>query len=346
MTDDLAAAVERVWPDRGARFELLGGGITNHNVKVELDGETYVLRVSGKDTELLGIDRGVELAATRAAASLGIGPDVLQFVEPEGWLVTRFLCGEVPPLERMREPETLERVAHALRLFHGGAPIPGRFDAFRIVEEYRDTALARGGAIPGDYGWAHEVAARIERQRAADTAVPMPQRPPERQLPRRRRAAVRRRLGVRGDGRSLLRPRELRDQPPARRGLPATAPRVLLRRGASRGRGRARAHGLHVRFPRGDVGRRTVRGLRARLRLRRLRLRALRAPAQGGVRVLRSRARRADDREAGARPHERSRSRGCATRDPLSRIPGRGRSATRRPRSEGRTRRASPLPCA
>ncbi len=90
---DLAAAVERVWPGRGARFEPLGGGITNHNAKVEVDGETYVLRVAGTDTNLLGIDRQVELEATRAAAALGIGPEVVVFVEPEGWLVTRFIDG-------------------------------------------------------------------------------------------------------------------------------------------------------------------------------------------------------------------------------------------------------------
>ena len=53
----LQEAVERVWPDREARVEVLGGGITNHNLKVEVDGELYVLRVAGKDTGLLGIDR-------------------------------------------------------------------------------------------------------------------------------------------------------------------------------------------------------------------------------------------------------------------------------------------------
>ena len=121
---DLAAAVERVWPGRGARFEALGGGITNHNVKVELDGETYVLRVAGKDTNLLGIDRSVELEATRAAAALGIGPEVVDFVEPEGWLVTRFIEGEIPTLERMREPEALDRVGRALRAFHDGPRDP------------------------------------------------------------------------------------------------------------------------------------------------------------------------------------------------------------------------------
>ena len=168
----LAEAVERVWPGREARFEVLGGGITNHNVKVELDREVYVLRVAGKDTGLLGIDRHVELEATRAAAAAGIGPEVVAFVEPEAWLVTRFVAGEIPPLERMREPDMLARVAGSLRAFHDGPSIPGRFDAFRVVETYRTTTLERGGGVPDEFDWAHGIAARIERLRG--DAVPRP----------------------------------------------------------------------------------------------------------------------------------------------------------------------------
>jgi thiamine kinase-like enzyme len=167
-----ADEVERVWPGRGARFEVLGGGITNHNLKVEVDGERFVLRVAGKGTNLLGIDRTVELAATEAAAAAGIGPEVVEFVEPEGWLVTRFIDGEIPPVERMRDADLLARVAAALRAFHDGPEIPGVFDSFRVVEAYRDTALERGGRVPEDYGWAHGLAARIEAKRAADAPVP------------------------------------------------------------------------------------------------------------------------------------------------------------------------------
>jgi thiamine kinase-like enzyme len=171
-SNELAAAVERVWPGRGARFEPLGGGITNHNVKVELDGETYVLRVAGKDTNLLGIDRSVELEATRTAAALGIGPEVVDFVEPEGWLVTRFIEGGIPPLEQMREPATLERVGVALRAFHESTPIPGSFDSFRVVEAYRETALARGGEIPAAYEWAQVIARKVEARRTGAAPVP------------------------------------------------------------------------------------------------------------------------------------------------------------------------------
>jgi thiamine kinase-like enzyme len=162
----LDAAVERVWPGRGAQAEVLGGGITNHNVKVSLDGEQYVLRIAGKDTGLLGIDRRVELEATQAAAALGVGPEVVRFVEPEGWLVTRFIEGQPVPVEHMRDPQTLRRVAEALSAIHAGPVVEGRFDAFRVVEEYLRTALDRGGREPAEYEWASGIAGRIERARA------------------------------------------------------------------------------------------------------------------------------------------------------------------------------------
>ena len=167
-----ADEVERVWPGRGARFDVLGGGITNHNLKVEVDGERFVLRVAGKDTSLLGIDRAVELAATRAAAAVGIGPEVVEFVEPEGWLVTRFVDGEIPPLEQMREPVMLAKVASAVRAFHDGPEIPGTFDSFRVVERYRQTATERGGVVPDAFEWVQEIAVRVEEKRSADTPVP------------------------------------------------------------------------------------------------------------------------------------------------------------------------------
>jgi thiamine kinase-like enzyme len=168
-----AAVVERVWPGRNARVSVLGGGITNHNLKVELEGgDTYVLRIAGSQTGLLGIDRRVEYEASLAAAAVGVGPEVVELVEPEGWLVTRFIAGDVVPVERMREPAVIRRVVAALRPVHNGPPLPGRFDAFRIVEEYRSTAFTRGASVPAEYVHARQVARAIERARG-----PVPERP-------------------------------------------------------------------------------------------------------------------------------------------------------------------------
>jgi thiamine kinase-like enzyme len=164
--------VERVWPGRDPAVEVLGGGITNRNFKVTLDDGAYVLRIGGKDTELLGIDRRAEHEASLAAAAVGVGPEVVAFVEPEGYLVTRFIEGTVVVPEAMREPEPLRRVAQALRAVHAGPPIPARFDSFRVVEAYAATAAAHGVAVPEAFERAREVAAEIEQARG-----PVPERP-------------------------------------------------------------------------------------------------------------------------------------------------------------------------
>jgi thiamine kinase-like enzyme len=153
---DLDSALARLWPGGDAVVEPLGGGITNHNFKVAVGGETFVLRIGGKDAELLGIDRDHEHAASLAAASLGIGPEVVAYVD--GCLVTRFIEGRAVPPERLA-PAT---VGETLRLVHGGPAVPSRFDSFRVVEAYRRTAERHGVAIPPAYFEAAGRAAAIE----------------------------------------------------------------------------------------------------------------------------------------------------------------------------------------
>jgi thiamine kinase-like enzyme len=166
------AIAERLFPGRVRAFEPLGGGITNRNFKVTLDDGAVVLRIGGKDTGLLGIDRHVEHAASRAAAEAGLGPPVVAFVEPEGYLVTRFVAGRPLPVEEVRRPETLRRLASMLRTFHDGAAIPGRFDSFRVVEAYRATAAAHGVAAPQAYDDAKAIANRIEAARRSQATHP------------------------------------------------------------------------------------------------------------------------------------------------------------------------------
>jgi thiamine kinase-like enzyme len=162
----------RVWPNRKVELEPLGGGITNRNFKVAVDGETFVLRIGGKDTALLGIDREAEHVATSIAADLEIGPEVVAFLEPEGYLVTRFVEGSPLPVEEVRRSETLRRVAETLRRFHDGPAFPARFDSFRVVEAYLATAASRGVAVPQEYARAKRTADEIERARGRQPERP------------------------------------------------------------------------------------------------------------------------------------------------------------------------------
>jgi thiamine kinase-like enzyme len=162
----------RIWPDRDLTLEPLGGGITNRNFKVTVDGESFVLRIGGRDTELLGIDRSVEHGASVAAAEAGVGPDVVDFIEPEGYLVTRFVEGRPISLEEMARPENIDRVASTLRRIHEGRAMPGRFDSFRVVEAYHATAEEHGVRVPGSFSRAKERADEIESSRGSQPLRP------------------------------------------------------------------------------------------------------------------------------------------------------------------------------
>jgi thiamine kinase-like enzyme len=166
LRDELTRALRRL-PElaRGElAFTQLSGGITNRNFLVTgaPDGSQFVVRLAGNDTHLLGISREVEHAATVAAAGVGVGPEVIAFVRPEGYLVTRFIAGRPIPEDEMRTPDRLRAVGDTLRRIHDGPAIPGLFVPFRIVEAYRALALARGVAIPPEYDLAQAIARRIE----------------------------------------------------------------------------------------------------------------------------------------------------------------------------------------
>jgi thiamine kinase-like enzyme len=136
----------------------LDGGITNRNFRVRLGDAEYVVRVPGKDTELLGIDRSGELLANEAAAALGIAPAVAAIVE--GCLVTSFVTCRA--LEQSELAGEVEQIARALRAFHESAVrLPTRFWVPDLLEDYAAIAQARGGQLPPGYGVARETAGRI-----------------------------------------------------------------------------------------------------------------------------------------------------------------------------------------
>ena len=161
---ELGSVLERLRPrlgDPDGVPQPLEGGITNRNYRVRLGGTDYILRLPGRDTELLGIDREAERAATAAAAEIGLGAEYVAFLPDERCLVTRFIDGRPARADELRSAR-LPQVARALRAVHAGPPLPVSFSPFRIVEDYRALALARGAAIPAEHELACQVAREVE----------------------------------------------------------------------------------------------------------------------------------------------------------------------------------------
>ncbi len=136
----------------------LHGGITNRNFRVTLGGEDYVVRVPGKDTELLGIDRETERLATEAAARLGIAPAVAATLED--CLVTRFIT--CSPVDAQELSERVEEIALDLRSFHDSPTrLPASFRVPDLLDAYAAIVQERGGTLPPAYTHALAVAERI-----------------------------------------------------------------------------------------------------------------------------------------------------------------------------------------
>ena len=124
MTIPLRDIIARVpvWANaHDLKASPLKGGITNRNFRVDAGGKSYHLRVPGQNTELLGINRDQEYRTQRIAGELGVAPEVVYFVEPEGCLVTRFVEGHHVPPEELRQPKNIVRVAAGADLSVGVA---------------------------------------------------------------------------------------------------------------------------------------------------------------------------------------------------------------------------------
>jgi len=153
----------------------LSGGITNLNFKIDADGRSYVIRLAGDGTEKLGIRRDVEYAANKAAGELGIAPEVVYFIQPEGYIVTRFINGKRLPPEEIVKPDNIRRVAQKLRLFHRRGPeLRGEFNVFRRVEMLTKVSKSNNCKFPFDWDWIMQKKDEVEAALLKDPYIPTP----------------------------------------------------------------------------------------------------------------------------------------------------------------------------
>ena len=156
MTLTVEEAIARVPLWEGAthmKISPLEGGITNRNYRVDVDGKSFHLRLAGENTEMLGIDRENEYKANLVAGELEFAPSVIYFIQPEGYLVTRFIDGRPIPPEEIREPQNLQRVAELLHKIHSMPSIPGTFSSFHVVRNYAEIALRYHVIFPQNFDW-------------------------------------------------------------------------------------------------------------------------------------------------------------------------------------------------
>ena len=154
---------------RKLKVERIPNGRTNRVYKVEKDGKPCILRISGANTKVLGLNRPFERDVMRAAARLGVGPGVEVANLRKGVFVFEFLPGLHPGFAQMHDPAVLTRVVEALRRVHTIPLRRVRFCPFQKAEEWYQGALRHGVRFPGIYQAVH---AQMQKHRKTLESLP------------------------------------------------------------------------------------------------------------------------------------------------------------------------------
>jgi thiamine kinase-like enzyme len=169
LTVEEAIARVPMWVNtHDLKISPLSGGITNSNYRIDTGGQSFALRIPGANTEMLGINREHEHAANLAAGQLGIAPEVVYVIRPEGYLVTRFLSARPLPLEEITQQENICLVMERIRKIHSLPEIPGRFSVFDVVRNYAEIARRYNVSFPENFDWLIECMEEAEAALASD----------------------------------------------------------------------------------------------------------------------------------------------------------------------------------
>ena len=170
---DVVAAVP-AWTGRRVLSAPIEGGLTNRNFRVEVDGVPHFVRIPGTATELLAVDRANELANTRAAATAGVGAQVLHHLPAWDVIVLEWLEAQTMSNPAFQRPGEPTRIAEALRRLHAGPRFRDDFDMVALSARYLGVIDERGVPVPPGY---REHLDAVPRIGAALRARPLPTMP-------------------------------------------------------------------------------------------------------------------------------------------------------------------------
>ncbi len=175
--DNLSPILQRIPQFNAAKsieVKELPGGITNKNYKITADGDCFVLRLGGNETHYLGIDRKIEYECSLLASQIGVAPEPTAFLEPEGYIVARFISGKGIPAEEIGTEENIRRVLESIKAYHTLDFFPGSFSPFRVAEEYAKTAHSFNVKLPDKMEWYLEKSREIEKAMYRELLQPRP----------------------------------------------------------------------------------------------------------------------------------------------------------------------------
>jgi thiamine kinase-like enzyme len=150
VIEDVIARIPE-WRGKSILIHPVGGGLTNANFKVSVDGKSFFVRVPGEKTELLAVDRNNEYFNSLAAAQTGIGPQVFFYISEYKAMVLEYLEGQTMSIAALAAVGMPARIAQAIKRLHAGPRFLTDFNMFRLTEYYLDVCKQHSIPIPDGY---------------------------------------------------------------------------------------------------------------------------------------------------------------------------------------------------
>ena len=152
------------------------GGLTNLVHRVDVRGQSVIVRIPGAGTEDY-IDRAVEATNARAAFDAGVSAKVLH-ADPESGLMVSDAIADIvtmtPALFASRKGAAKRAGVALAKLHNSGVAFDFRFELFAMIGEYLKVLSGKDVALPDGY---HDVVAAAAPVKDLLAAHPLPLAP-------------------------------------------------------------------------------------------------------------------------------------------------------------------------
>lgn len=146
------------------------GGLTNRNYLASTGDLKLVVRIPGKDTDLI-INRNCEREIVEAIKDIDIDAPLVKFDFDTGIKVAKYIEGAITMSpESICDTHRIKQVASLFKRLHESEiEVDTIFDPFVLLENYEMTLVTLGGTFPSDY---YEVKNQVLGLRAAQEGTP------------------------------------------------------------------------------------------------------------------------------------------------------------------------------
>ena len=152
--DNLLMHLATIFPDKDvANAEIIKiGGMSNKNFRINLDGNSYVLRVPGNGSEGM-VERANEEFNAMEGCKMGINPDIRYFNAETGIKLADFIeNAETLNAATIQRHDNMKKIAAIYQKLHGShVRLRNEFNLFKEIEKY-DVLMEKAGATMYE-GW-------------------------------------------------------------------------------------------------------------------------------------------------------------------------------------------------